>query len=222
MIAKKHGLALIYDAAHAFGVTYKGKSILEYGDASMVSLHATKLMHSVEGGFIVAKDPAVSEKMEWMRRFGHKGQEEFHGVGINAKLSEFHAAMGLCNLNHIDEILKKRQALSEVYDQALFASNSVAELTSLSYRSAATRNYAYYPVLFETERELLRVLKELKKMNFYARRYFYPSLDSCGLVDVRGDCRNSQSYALRSLCLPLAATYRNELVERVRTAMLSN
>lgn len=222
VIAKKHGLALIYDAAHAFGVTYKGKSILEYGDASMVSLHATKLMHSVEGGFIVAKDPAVSEKMEWMRRFGHKGQEEFHGVGINAKLSEFHAAMGLCNLNHIDEILKKRQALSEVYDQALFASNSVAELTSLSYRSAATRNYAYYPVLFETERELLRVLKELKKMNFYARRYFYPSLDSCGLVDVRGDCRNSQSYALRSLCLPLAATYRNELVERVRTAMLSN
>ena len=86
-IAAKHGIAMIYDAAHAFGVTYNGKSLLEYGDASMVSLHATKLFHAVEGGFIVAKDPVVSEKMEWMRRFGHKGQEEFHGVGINAKMS---------------------------------------------------------------------------------------------------------------------------------------
>ena len=108
-IASKHGLALIFDAAHAFGVRYKGKSILEYGDASMVSLHATKLLHAVEGGFVVAKDPLVAEKIEWMRRFGHKGPEEFYGVGINAKMSELHAAMGLCNLRHLEAILKKRQ-----------------------------------------------------------------------------------------------------------------
>lgn len=219
-IAQKHGIALIFDAAHAFGVTYKGKSILEYGDASMVSLHATKLMHAVEGGFIVAKDPAVSEKMEWMRRFGHKGSEEFHGVGTNAKLSEFHAAMGLCNLNHIEEILEKRKAICDAYDEALFVPNSIAGLSSLSYRSAATRNYAYYPVFFDAEHDLLRVLKNLESMNIYARRYFHPSLDSSGLGDVSGDCRNSQSYALRSLCLPLAATDTNEVVECVCSAIL--
>src|SRR5690606_32944148 len=87
-IAAKPGIALIFDAAHAFGVRHKDKSILEYGDASMVSMHATKLFHSVEGGFVVAKDPALAEKMEWMRRFGHDGPEAFHGVGINAKMSE--------------------------------------------------------------------------------------------------------------------------------------
>ena len=109
-IASKHGLAMIYDAAHAFGVRYKGKSILEYGDASMVSLHATKLMHAVEGGFVVARETEVAEKIEWMRRFGHKGPEAFHGVGINAKLSELHAAMGLCNMRHLSEIGEKRKA----------------------------------------------------------------------------------------------------------------
>lgn len=221
-IGAKHGIAVIYDAAHAFGVTYKGKSILDYGDASMVSLHATKLMHSVEGGFIVAKDPAVSEKMEWMRRFGHKGQDAFHGVGMNAKMSELHAAMGLCNLSHIDEIFDRRKVMCEAYDRALFVPHSIRGLSALTYRSRAKRNYAYYPVFFDTEHVLLQVLEILKSMNIHARRYFYPSLDSSVFGDAGDGCTNSQSYALRSLCLPLAATYTDELVKRVRSAMLSN
>lgn len=203
-IAKKHGLALIFDAAHAFGVTYKGKSVLEYGDASMVSLHATKLFHAVEGGFIVSKDPAVSEKMEWMRRFGHKGPEEFHGVGMNAKLSEFHAAMGLCNLNHIDEILAKRQAISEFYDEELIASQPTA-LRSLVYREEASRNFAYYPVLFNSEQSLLSAMQSLSVAGIFARRYFYPDLSEC-FASSSGKCTISIEISKRSLCLPLSVS----------------
>lgn len=203
-IAQKHGLALIFDAAHAFGVTYKGKSILEYGDASMVSLHATKLFHAVEGGFIVAKDPAVSEKMEWMRRFGHKGTEEFHGVGTNAKLSEFHAAMGLCNLNHIGEILDKRKAICEDYDQALFKGD-VSDLRVPVYRDEASQNYAYYPVVFGSEGKLLNAIARLESNGIYARRYFYPDLSECfGAESLVGAFSIDASE--RILCLPLSVS----------------
>lgn len=214
-IAKKHSLALIFDAAHAFGVTFKGKSILEYGDASMVSLHATKLMHAVEGGFIVAKDPAVSERMEWMRRFGHKGQEKFHGVGINAKMSEFHAAMGLCNLNHIEEILSKRKAICDAYDQALFLYQS-SELSSIVYREGASRNFAYYPVLFESERKLLDTVARLESQGIYSRRYFYPALDQVPELLIKNlKCPITSSLSKWILCLPLSVSLDNEVTNKV-------
>ena len=230
-IAKKHGLALIFDAAHAFGVTYKGKSILEYGDASMVSLHATKLMHAVEGGFIVAKDPAVSEKMEWMRRFGHKGQDEFHGVGTNAKMSELHAAMGLCCLNHIDEILEKRKAVCEAYDAALFHLASLNSdprtpisqlLSTITYREAASRNYAYYPVLFKNEVALLTGLQRLRSKEIYPRRYFYPSLDRIEHLSIVNECSASRDAASRSLCLPLAESFTVDVADFVARELLSH
>lgn len=203
-IAAKHGLAMIYDAAHAFGVVYKGKSILEYGDASIVSLHATKLMHSVEGGFTVAKDPAVSEKMEWMRRFGHKGQEEFYGVGTNAKLSEFHAAMGLCNLNHIERILERRKGISDSYDASFqgLSEPSVA----LQYREGATRNFSYYPVAFSTEELLLAAVKRLGYSAIFPRRYFYPGLNAVpALAGQALECSVSDGISQRILCLPLSS-----------------
>lgn len=224
-IAKKHGLALIFDAAHAFGVTYKGKSVLEYGDASMVSLHATKLFHSVEGGFIVSKDPAVSEKMEWMRRFGHKGSEAFHGVGTNAKLSEFHAAMGLCNLNHIKEILEKRKAICEDYDQALFQFSPPnsdlpaaisPRLSTITYREGATRNYAYYPILFQSEAELLQAMARLQAKGIFPRRYFYPALDDVSALHCEGSaCSVSNSVSKRILCLPLSDSTDGTIVKAV-------
>ena len=203
-LGAKHGLAVIYDAAHAFGVTYKGKSILEYGDASMVSLHATKLMHAVEGGFIVAKDPAVSEKMEWMRRFGHKGPEEFHGVGTNAKMSEFHAAMGLCNFNHLENILEKRQAICEFYDEELIGSSSNS-LRSLVSRSQASKNFAYYPVIFDSEQSLLDGMQSLSNAGIFARRYFYPDLSEC-FAAAAATCSCSIDVSKRILCLPLSAS----------------
>lgn len=214
-IAEKNGIALIFDAAHAFGITYKGKSILEYGDASMVSLHATKLMHSVEGGFIVAKDPATSEKMEWMRRFGHKGQEEYHGVGINAKMSEFHAAMGLCNLNHIDSILGKRKAICEAYDQALYMGN-VSGCSALVYRDEASQNHAYYPVVFGSEGKLLDAVARLESSGIYARRYFYPALDQVSVLSCQNtECLIASDVSKAILCLPLSGSMDLDLVDKI-------
>lgn len=214
-ISDKYGVALIFDAAHAFGVTYKGKSILEYGDASMVSLHATKLFHTVEGGFVVAKDPAVAERMEWMRRFGHKGQEEFHGVGTNAKLSEFHAAMGLCNLNHIDEILEKRKVIFEAYEQAVCNAGTVS-LSSLKYRAGSSRNYAYYPLLLKSEAALLATVAKLQAIGIFPRRYFYPALDQVAdLADSSLECETSLNISRRILCLPLSDSLNLSIVDQV-------
>lgn len=235
-IAQKHGLAMIYDAAHAFGVRYKDKSILEYGDASMVSLHATKLMHSVEGGFVVAKDPAVAEKMEWMRRFGHKGQDDFHGVGTNAKMSEFHAAMGLCVLNHIDEIIAKRKAICDAYDRALHAEdrrsdmedgrghNAPTPISQLpSPRPEVSRNYAYYPVVFKDETVLLSVLQHCNEAHIFPRRYFYPSLNEvCSLnSNYQPQVPVSSSVACRILCLPLSATLASSDWQRILKVLSS-
>lgn len=217
-IASKHGVALLFDAAHAFGVSYKGKSILSYGDASMVSLHATKLMHAVEGGYIVAKDPKVVEKIEWMRRFGHDGPEAFHGVGINAKMSELHAAMGLCVFEHIDQIISQRRSLSQIYDAGLPGS-----VRPLQYRESATRNYSYYPVQFETEERLLAAVKNLERSNIIPRRYFYPLLNQFGFPNtetVKG-CEVAESISKRILCLPMACTDNSdETANRVLDSIL--
>ncbi|CAA6680044.1 MULTISPECIES: DegT/DnrJ/EryC1/StrS aminotransferase family protein [unclassified Lentimonas] len=218
-LGAKHGLAVIYDAAHAFGVTYKGKSILEYGDASMVSLHATKLMHAVEGGFIVAKDSAVSEKMEWMRRFGHKGTEAFHGVGTNAKMSELHAAMGLCNLNHVEEILGNRKAVCDAFDRAF--SFQPSSLRALVYRQGASRNYSYYPVIFESEAKLLKAMGKMNDSGIFARRYFYPSLEHV-LTSMVGEVTEvSRNIASRIACLPLSATQEQATTEEILSILLA-
>jgi dTDP-4-amino-4,6-dideoxygalactose transaminase len=217
-LAAKHGLAMIYDAAHAFGVSYKSKSILEYGDASMVSLHATKLLHAVEGGFIVAKDPAVSKKMEWMRRFGHKGQDDFHGVGTNAKMSEFHAAMGLCNLKHIEAILDRRKVLCEAYDAALFdqaakaTGPGVVTCSQIRYREVASRNYSYYPIQFDDEKTLLAAIQRLNDANIFPRRYFYPDLSECFSTATYG-CSRSIDVSRRILCLPLSVGINGEAID---------
>ncbi|MBU3677771.1 MAG: aminotransferase class I/II-fold pyridoxal phosphate-dependent enzyme, partial [Chitinophagaceae bacterium] len=118
-IAQKHGLKVIYDAAHAFGTTYKGKSVFAYGDISTTSFHATKLFHTIEGGGLFTMNPDLLRTMAYMRNFGHDGPEHFVGLGINGKNSEFHAAMGLLNLHYVDEIMEKRKELYLNYDQLL-------------------------------------------------------------------------------------------------------
>jgi dTDP-4-amino-4,6-dideoxygalactose transaminase len=217
-IASKHGLALIFDAAHAFGVRYKDKSILEYGDASMVSLHATKLLHAVEGGFAVAREPSIAVKIEWMRRFGHKGPEEFHGVGVNAKLSELHAAMGLCNLNHLGSILEKRKQVCAVYDQMI---DSDMTLSTLNYREGATKNYSYYPVFFDSESSLADAVKRMNKLNILPRRYFHPSLEEVFADDV-ACCGNAYQFSRRTLCLPLSTSLGKEELDMVISALLND
>ena len=135
-IADRHGIALIYDAAQAFGFRYRGKSILDYGDATVLSLHATKVFHAVEGGALTFKDPKIAEKAEWMRH-GHNGYQEFHGIGINAKMSELHAAMGLSVLPHYERIYHNRKAIIDQYKSAFLDCDKIKFLTNDSLERVA-------------------------------------------------------------------------------------
>lgn len=198
-IAKKHHLKVIYDAAHCFGTLYKGKSIFEYGDISCTSLHATKLMHSVEGGLVLAKDKALIERMAFMRNFGHDGFEKFNGVGINAKNSEFHAAMGLCVLEDMALILAKRKEQSQIYDVLL----KDLPLQSPIIQKDCEFNYAYYPMLFENEGITLSVKKALEAEEIFPRRYFYPTLSTLDYVKAETSTPIADDCAARILCLPL-------------------
>ena len=197
-IAKKHNLKVIYDAAHCFGTLYKGESVFTYGDVSTTSFHATKLYHTVEGGAVFTQDPEVLKRMVYMRNFGHDGPEQFTGVGINGKNSEFHAAMGLVNLNHIKAILASRKKQSLYYDKTLKG----LEKQNQKITAQADFNYAYYPVVFKTEEIALKMKASLERQEIFPRRYFYPSLSSLNYVN--GEATPlADSIATRILCLPL-------------------
>lgn len=200
LIAKKHKLKIIYDAAQAFGVTYKDKSIFEYGDISTTSFHATKLFHTIEGGAVFTKDIAILKKIISMRNFGHNGPESFKEIGINGKNSEFHAAMGLCNLKYIEEILKKRKELYFHYKNKIL--NLDLDLRLPKLNSNASYNYTYFPVLFQSKNHLLRAKKELEKVNIHTRRYFYPLLSNLNYVQSQS-VPIAENIACRTLCLPL-------------------
>ncbi len=206
-IANKYNLKVIYDAAHAFGVRYKNKSLLDYGDISTLSFHSTKLFHTVEGGACVIKDAAVAEKLELQKRFGHNNDDHVC-LGINAKLSEFHAAMGLANFPYIMPILKERKRVSDVYTENL------PMLGRQKKQEALEHNYCYYPLLFSNEEELLRVIDALAKEEIYPRRYFYPSLNTLPYVDYQ-PCPVSEDISRRILCLPLYASLDNDAVLRI-------
>lgn len=197
-IAEKHHLKVIYDAAHTFGVKYLGKSLVSYGDISTLSFHATKLFHTVEGGAIITDDDELAHRISYMRNFGHKGQEDFWGVGINGKNSEFHAAMGLCNLPHIPEIMAARKQVCELYDELLVGSG----LTRPVLPEGTEYNYAYYPVLFPTEDALIQAKEKLNEIQIFPRRYFYPSINKVPYL--QGSCMPvSEDLSCRVLCLPL-------------------
>jgi len=200
-IGKRHGIPIIYDAAHAFGVRFREKSLLEYGDASILSLHATKLFHAVEGGIFVSHHQDITAKVEWMRRYGHNGNEAYYGVGINAKISELHAAMGLCVLKHFDEISKKRFQLVDAYNEGL-ADNSHVHF-AFTLCSETNWNAAYYPVRFSTEAELLKAEKRMANKNICPRRYFYPSLNNLPSVHPVSALPVVDDIAPRILALPL-------------------
>jgi dTDP-4-amino-4,6-dideoxygalactose transaminase len=197
-IAEKYNLKVIYDGAHSFGSQYKGKSLLSYGDISTCSFHATKLFHTVEGGCIICKDEKVAEMVFLYRSFGHIGDEHFV-VGINGKNSEFHAAMGLANLNYIQEILATRYQLSSCYDEKLKGLN----VTRPRIGKDCNFNFSYYPVVFQTEAELLKGVEILKANKIFPRRYFYPSLNTINYMPQKIDSPVSEDISKRVLCLPL-------------------
>lgn len=196
-IADKYNLKVIYDAAHCFGVKYLNKSLLSFGDISTISFHATKLYHTVEGGALTTNSPEILEKAAFMRNFGHDGPEQFNDVGINGKNSELHAAVGIVNLRHADEILEKRKKQSLLYDQLLTSLNVVKQ----SITPNTEYNHAYYPVVFESEDVNLKMKAELEKNEIFPRRYFYPSLSSVSYTE--GNTPIADDLASRILCLPL-------------------
>ena len=198
MIALRHNLKVIYDAAHCFGSLYKGKSVFAYGDVSTTSFHATKIFHTVEGGAVFTQDPELLKKMAFMRNFGFDGPEDFAELGINGKNSEFHAAMGLANLKHIDSILNKFKAASEYYDGKLknFSHEKVGLIKE------GQRNYGYYPVVVESERTVLQLIKDLNDHNVFPRRYFHPTLSKLRYVKP-AYTPVCDDVAPRVLCLPL-------------------
>jgi dTDP-4-amino-4,6-dideoxygalactose transaminase/glycosyltransferase involved in cell wall biosynthesis len=208
-IAKKHNLKVIYDAAHAFGVRINGKSIFEYGNISALSFHATKLFHTVEGGLITTNDDQLAKNIELFRDFGLEG-ESIISIGINAKNSEFHAAMGLANFIHLTEILNLRRAIIEEYEKLL----SGTGIYSSRYSESVQYNYSYFPVVFKSEQELLKIKENLAKENIFARRYFYPSLNTLSFVKYM-PCPISESIAKRVLCLPLYHDLQLVTVEKI-------
>lgn len=200
-IADKYQLKVIYDAAHAFGVKVAGKSILQYGDCSTLSFHATKLFHTAEGGAVVCKDTDVAERISLMKKFGHIGEDDYLDIGINAKMSELHAAMGLCILPKVNDIIAYRKECSSWYDTQLedcFLQRPVASAT-LEY------NYGYYPVIFPTHEIMMRVRQALLDNGIGPRRYFYPSLNTLPFLkpELKRACPVSEDIATRVLCLPL-------------------
>ena len=198
-IAEKHKLKVIYDGAHAFGVLINGKSIFEYGDISCCSLHATKLYHSIEGGLIMTKDTALLKKLAYIRNFGFDGPEAFAELGINGKNSEFHAAMGLTNLDYIEQISQKRKALTERYDEKL----KTLKARRPSWHNHSENNYAYYPIVFESEALMLKCMVYLKGNEIFTRRYFYPSLANTLPYLKPLDFEITDKIAKCILCLPL-------------------
>lgn len=204
-ISSKYNLKVIYDASHAFGVDYtpqdeKKTSVLNFGDISTLSLHATKLFHSIEGGAIITNDDELTKKIRLLINFGISSPEAIDSIGTNAKLNEFEAAMGLCVLDEIEKINVHRKKIWDLY---------VSELANFvkfqEWNSKSSNNYSYAPILFENEYDLLRVKNALERNNVYPRRYFYPSLDNIKIT--KGFTTNNKSFSIniskRIICLPI-------------------
>ena len=209
-IAKKHNLKVIYDAAHCFGVTYKGQSIFNYGEVSTCSFHATKLFHTGEGGALFCQDVATYHQMHYRHNFGHDGPEKFHGLGTNAKMSELQAAMGLAVLPYMQEITAERKRVCDYYDAHL----DFSQMSKLKLRAETKWNYAYYPVIFKSEKQLLEIKVKLENEGIFPRRYFYPSLEDLPYVSSK-NCPVAKSIAERVLCLPLYVGLKDENVQRI-------
>jgi len=197
-ISKIHNLKVIYDAAHAFDIQHKGQSILNYGDISTLSFHATKLFHTIEGGALIINDDALVEKARYLINFGIKNPEEIPELGTNAKMNEFEAAMGLCILDDIEIIKNKREI---VYNRYLTELKNSVKFQEQNKKSSL--NYSYFPVVLENEEQLLRVQKNMNDQNIFPRRYFYPALDTLSYIEPKQYCPIARDIASRILCLPI-------------------
>ncbi len=209
-IAVRHGLKVIYDAAHAFGVNYKGTSLFNYGDVSTCSFHATKVFHTGEGGAIICSDPDLMKTIFYHHNFGHDGQERYFGLGINAKMSELQAAMGLAMMPYMNDIFAERKRVVDYYNAYLTSEN----IQKLRIREGTDWNSSYYPIILESEENLNQLLLGLKEQDIYPRRYFYPGLNSMPYL-TEESMKVSDSISSRILCLPLYDSLSTEELETI-------
>ena len=197
-IAKKYDLKVVYDAAHAFDVKYKGESVLNYGDISTLSFHATKLFHTIEGGALIINDDSLVEKARYLRNFGIENQESIPELGTNAKMNEFEAAMGLCMLDEMEEVSQRRKVVYGRYEQEL---KGIVGFQDQNIHS--TQNYAYFPIVLKDEEQTLKVQKALNEKQIFPRRYFYPSLDTLSYIEPKQFMPISRNISNCILVLPM-------------------
>jgi dTDP-4-amino-4,6-dideoxygalactose transaminase len=215
-VAKKHNLKVIYDAAHTFGVTVNDKSIGTFGDASMFSFHATKVFHTIEGGAVTYNDPSLKKILNDIKNFGITGPETVEYVGGNAKMNEFQAAMGICNLRHVDSEIAKRKNVVERYNEHL---SGIEGIKLSKPQDGIKSNYAYYPVVFDGYKKTRdEIFGELKTHNIMARKYFYPLTNSFDCYKNQYSAEDTpiaKYIAERVLTLPLYADLSLEDVDRI-------
>lgn len=217
-IAHKHELKVIYDAAHTFGETYKGQGIGSFGDASCFSFHATKVFHSIEGGAVCFQDKHLGDILYELKNFGIHGPEEVCAVGANAKMNEFCAAMGLCNLRHVDEEIEKRKKVVERYRSHL---DGIEGLKLNAVQKDVKSNYAYFPVIFEEKQfgsSRAEVFNKLAENGICARKYFYPLTNTFSAFHGKFDVMETPvalHISKRVLTLPLYADLSIKDVDRI-------
>lgn len=216
-IAKEHNLKVIYDSAHCFGVEYKNESLFNFGDVSTCSFHATKLFHTGEGGAIFCKDEDLFHKLYYSHNFGHNGPLDFHGLGINAKISELQSAMGLAIFPYMDMILAERKKVVDFYTENL----NFSSLKPIKIRENTKWNYSYYPIVLDSEETLLKVQKALNDEQIFPRRYFYPSLNTVNFIK-NTEMPISESISKRVLCLPLYVNLKTEDLEKITAIINQN
>lgn len=215
-IAKKHNLAVIYDAAHAIGSTVNGKSALVYGDVSATSLHGTKLLNTAEGGGCITTNDALNEKLKRIRFFGHDDTKDVVEDGFNGKMTEVHAALGIANLKYHDEVLEDRREKYMLYKDLLSSSDAF----TFQKFDIGEANYSYFPIIFQSEAALLNVLDALAEEQIYPRRYFYPSLNEYSKVVDVVSMPVSEDISRRILCLPLYRNLSDHDVKRIANLVL--
>ena len=210
-IARRHRLKVIYDAAHAVGVNYKGRSVLEYGDISATSFHATKIFNTGEGGACIATDDELHERIKRLRFFGYDSNKEVVEDGMNGKMTEIHAALGLANLSYFQRVIERRREIFLQYHAGL------RDLDCLRFQrfDPAAYNFSYMPVIFDTEERLLAVERILLSQNIIPRRYFYPSLNTMKAVAPYQPMPVSEYVADRILCLPSNNQITDQEISRI-------
>lgn len=218
-IADTYGLKVIYDAAHAFGVTYKGESLLKHGDLSVLSFHATKVYNTFEGGAIICPDAKTKQRIDYLKNFGHAGEDTVIAAGINGKMSEIQAAFGILQLEYINEVISRRHAIDMLYRKLLA---DIPGITCIGEITDTTRNYSYFPIFIETNYPISRdaLYKKLRRNNISARRYFYPLITCYPMYRRLSSAQKenlsmANDVALKVICLPIHPNLTDEQVVEI-------